>query len=194
MGFGGSSKSGAVKTEINVTPLVDVVLVLLIIFLVTMPTVMRTISLEVPRKAEQFETLSDPSKPILVCRLPNNSIRFDPGTGDSNKIDAGALSDALKPVLESRRARASDERVFIDFHPKVQWQDVVDTIDRVRALGEDNTEDPTKRYEQVKIALRKRDVNDGEGSGIPNGKDDWEACGCQDDLGDACDPKLDLGE
>jgi biopolymer transport protein ExbD/biopolymer transport protein TolR len=192
--MGGSSKPGAVKTEINVTPLVDVVLVLLIIFLVTMPTVMRTVTLEVPRKAEQFETLSDPSKPILVCRLPNNAIRFDPGTGDSTKIEAGGLADALRPVLESRRARASDERVFIDFHPKVQWQDVVDTIDRVRSLGEDNTTDPTKRYEQVKIALRKRDVNDAEGSGTPNGKDDYEACGCQDDLGETCDPKLNLGE
>jgi biopolymer transport protein ExbD len=192
--MGGSSKPGAVKNEINVTPLVDVVLVLLIIFLVTMPTVMRTITLEVPRKAEQFEQLSDPSKPILVCRLPNNQVRFDPGTGDSNKIDANSLRDALAPVLESRRARASDERVFIDFHPKVQWQDVVDTIDRVRSLGQDNTEDPTKRYEQIKIALRKRDVNDAEGSGAPNGKDDYEACGCQDDLDDSCDPKLDFGE
>ena len=47
MGMGGGGKPNSVKSEINVTPLVDVVLVLLIIFLVTMPVVMRTVTLEV---------------------------------------------------------------------------------------------------------------------------------------------------
>ena len=40
-------KQGGVKTDINVTPLIDVVLVLLIIFLVTMPIMMKTITIEV---------------------------------------------------------------------------------------------------------------------------------------------------
>ena len=55
MGMGTSSGPGQVKSDINVTPLVDVVLVLLIIFLITMPVVMRTVTLEVPRKADDTE-------------------------------------------------------------------------------------------------------------------------------------------
>ena len=47
-----SQKSDGMMTEINITPLVDVVLVLLIIFLVTMPIMMKQVTLEVPRKAD----------------------------------------------------------------------------------------------------------------------------------------------
>src|SRR5215208_4843717 len=52
MAFGGSGASGGVKSDINVTPLVDVVLVLLIIFLVAMPIVMKNIEIEIPKKLE----------------------------------------------------------------------------------------------------------------------------------------------
>ena len=53
MSMGGGGGRGAVKSDINVTPLVDVVLVLLIIFLVTMPILMKDISVDVPKKAEE---------------------------------------------------------------------------------------------------------------------------------------------
>ena len=172
MGMGGSSKPGAVKNEINVTPLVDVVLVLLIIFLVTMPIVMRTVSLEVPRKAEEFEDPTTQTKPILICRLPN-SIRLDPGTGDSKQIDTTQLAGDLNPVLKQK---VGEKVVFIDFHPEVPWAAVIETIDLVRSLAEPD-KDPKKKYESIKIALKTRDNNN-------NGKDDADACGCKDDLTD----------
>src|SRR5687768_3969338 len=53
MAFGGGGGAGRVKSDINVTPLVDVVLVLLIIFLVAMPIVMKNIEIEVPKKTDE---------------------------------------------------------------------------------------------------------------------------------------------
>jgi len=53
---GGSNKS--VKAEINITPLVDVVLVLLIIFMVLVPIMMRQVVLEVPRKIQDDEVVT----------------------------------------------------------------------------------------------------------------------------------------
>jgi biopolymer transport protein TolR len=187
MGMSTGGKPGSVKNDINVTPLVDVVLVLLIIFLVTMPTVMRTVTLEVPRKLEDFEEVATQTKPILICRLPS-SIRFDAGTGDSRQIDATELPTLLEPVLKQR---VGDKTVFIDFHPEVPWSAVIHTIDLVRSLAE-WSKDPKLKYEGIKVALKRRDVNDDRGSGQPNGRDDADACGCRDDL--KCDPEIAIEE
>ncbi len=61
--------SGGPKHDINVTPLVDVVLVLLIIFLVAMPILIRHITLEVPRKLEADEISSTSTQIILVGKV-----------------------------------------------------------------------------------------------------------------------------
>ena len=57
MGISTGGSKGRQRSEINVTPLVDVVLVLLIIFLVTMPIMMKQVSLDVPRKLNENEQL-----------------------------------------------------------------------------------------------------------------------------------------
>ena len=51
MAFGGSG-SGGIRSDINITPLVDVVLVLLIIFMVMTPTLLKQMELTVPEKAD----------------------------------------------------------------------------------------------------------------------------------------------
>ena len=67
MGMSAGSGSGGVKSDINVTPLVDVVLVLLIIFLVTMPIILRDLVLEIPRKLEDTEQVEP--EPSLVLEV-----------------------------------------------------------------------------------------------------------------------------
>ena len=51
MAFGGSG-GGGIRSDINITPLVDVVLVLLIIFMVMTPTLLKQMELTVPDKAD----------------------------------------------------------------------------------------------------------------------------------------------
>lgn len=146
MSAGGDGKT--VKSEINVTPLVDVVLVLLIIFLVTMPVVMRTVTLEVPRKAEVNEDTSTAAKSIIVTQRADGSVVLADGVKDDQTITALELPKMLRDLLKDRQG---EKVVFVDFCEHVMWQDVVATMDRVRSVAED------KSHNEIKVALRKVD-------------------------------------
>ena len=66
MSTGGSGDKKAVSSEINVTPLIDVLLVLLIIFLVVMPIMMKMETLQVPRKLDDQNEMPDPNASQLT--------------------------------------------------------------------------------------------------------------------------------
>ena len=157
MGMGVSSGPGQVKSEINVTPLVDVVLVLLIIFLVTMPVVMRTVTLEVPRKAEAMEDTSTAAKSIIVTQRADGSINLSDGIKEDRTISSLDLTKELRPVIAQK---SGEKVVFIDFCEGVPWQDVVTTMDRVRAVASEETAPIKERREaggNIKVALKKKD-------------------------------------
>lgn len=65
MAFGTAGNRGPLA-DINVTPLVDVMLVLLIIFIVTTPMVTRTLTLDLPQSSPQPRTQVEPSAPIAL--------------------------------------------------------------------------------------------------------------------------------
>ena len=70
---GGSGKGP--KSILNVTPLVDVVLVLLVIFMVTMPVMMRNIPVTVPRDLEPIE--APIATPVLVKAMVDGTLSAD---------------------------------------------------------------------------------------------------------------------
>jgi biopolymer transport protein ExbD len=83
----GGSEEGAMMAEINTTPLVDVMLVLLIIFLITVPVITRTIRLDLP-KAVNAPTETKPENVTLAVdangnvywndlRMPNNEVLLE---------------------------------------------------------------------------------------------------------------------
>jgi biopolymer transport protein ExbD len=143
-------KPGGIVSGINVTPLVDVVLVLLIIFLVTMPVVMRTVTLEVPRKADMDEDISLASKQIIVTYRADQQIVLSDGldSDKDHKIPATNLAMEIRPMLE---AKQGEKIVFVDFCDGVVWGDVVATMDRVRSLASD------KGHNDIKVALKKKE-------------------------------------
>ena len=147
MGFSTGGNSGP-KSEINVTPLVDVVLVLLIIFLVTMPVVMRTVTLEVPRSIDEQETVSTPQKSIIVTQRADGSINLADGVKEDRVISSLEIAKELRSTLAER---TGEKVVFVDFCEGVSWQDVVATMDRVRSLAND------KNHNDIKVALKKKD-------------------------------------
>src|SRR5580698_3823279 len=84
MGMSVGNKSGGVQSEINVTPLIDVLLVLLIIFLIAMPIVMKMETLEVPRKLNNDIEMPDPNANNLTITVhADQSFTFNDGDHDT---------------------------------------------------------------------------------------------------------------
>ncbi len=146
MGMSAGGKQGSLQTEINVTPLIDVVLVLLIIFLVTMPIMMKMVTLEVPRKLDDANEMPDPAagNPITVTIKADMSVILNDGEKDTS-ITLIDLPKNLRPLLDKK---ISDKVVFVDFDDQVAWNTVVETMDQVRSIAID------ANHDEVKVALK----------------------------------------
>ena len=143
-------KSGGIKNDINVTPLIDVVLVLLIIFLVTMPIMMKTITLIVPRKLDlDREFQSSDVKNVTVLIKSDMSVELDTGDRVIN-AQVPEVAAQLRPLLEGKQ----DKLVFVDFEDPVPWEQVVLLMDAIRSVAADS------EHNDVKVALKMKDKKD----------------------------------
>jgi biopolymer transport protein TolR len=147
MGMSTGGNKGGVSSDINVTPLIDVLLVLLIIFLVVMPIMMKMETLEVPRKLNNEIEMPDPNASLLTVTVKKDgTVTFNDGDKDI-PIQAVDLAKTLRPKLEAMH-QGTDKVVFVDFEPEVLWKDVVTTMDSIRSLAADINHD------EIKVALK----------------------------------------
>ncbi len=130
MGMGGGGKSG-LKDDINVTPLVDVVLVLLIIFMVTMPILMRQITIEVPRKLADDEEPAVAARQITVLVRADGTVKISDGFSDK-EVQRVELASTLLPLVEKKK---TEKVVFVDFEDEVVYGDAVSVMDTVKGVG-----------------------------------------------------------
>jgi biopolymer transport protein ExbD len=119
----------SVNATINITPLVDVVLVLLIIFMVVVPAVQRQIPVEVPPQAPPGTVSLEP--PLQVLVQPDLSLVVE-DRGTRNDVRAVDLAETLRQRLASRGASST---VFVDVAPEVSWRDAVGVMDTIRGVG-----------------------------------------------------------
>lgn len=121
---GGSPKSRVVMSDINVTPLVDVMLVLLIIFMVTAPMMQQGLEVELPEtKPSGVETTDEPF--ILVIKK-NKKIYI----GDS-QVGADNLQGKLKAIFETRK----NKQVYLQADRHVDYGTVAEAMAEIRAAG-----------------------------------------------------------
>jgi biopolymer transport protein TolR len=147
MGMSTGGNKGGVQSEINVTPLIDVLLVLLIIFLVVMPIMMKMETLDVPRKINDTQEMPDPNASQLTITVKKDgSMTFNDGDKDM-PIQAIDLAKTLRPKLEAMHS-GTEKVVFVDFEPEVLWSEVVTTMDTIRSLAAD------VNHDEVKVALK----------------------------------------
>jgi len=147
MGMSTGGNKGGVQSEINVTPLIDVLLVLLIIFLVVMPIMMKMETLEIPRKIQENEA-PDPNAMMLTVKV---KVTLDMVLSENDKetpIAAVDLARTLRPKLEEVAKRGNDRVIFVDFDDAVPWANVVSTMDSIRSLAAD------VNHDDVKVALK----------------------------------------
>jgi len=114
------------NSEINVTPLVDVVLVLLIIFMVVTPLLEKDIGVRVP-PTEKVEALTEPPPDQLVVRLAAD------GTLDING-DAVAPEDYVARLTGMVGAR-SDKTVFVVADDRAPYPGLVHLLDGAKQAG-----------------------------------------------------------
>jgi len=112
--------------EINVTPLVDVVLVLLIIFMVVTPLLEKDLAVQLP-STEKVEEVKDIPPDQLVVRVAIDGQMQING----NPVDPAAYVDTLK----ARVAARSDKTVFIVADDKANYGKLVLALDGAKAAG-----------------------------------------------------------
>ena len=127
MDVGGSK--GGVKSDINVTPLVDVMLVLLIIMMLVAPLLQQGITVTLPKatnSVDKPETRGQTTIAISVDKHVYLNAKEVPSPNDN-------LGNAVKEVLEGKKA---DEKVvFIKADQGVDYGVVMATMDQLRAAG-----------------------------------------------------------
>jgi biopolymer transport protein ExbD/biopolymer transport protein TolR len=110
-------------SEINVTPLVDVMLVLLIIFMVTAPMLQTGIDVQLPETRNVKEV--NPEQRIIISISREGFIYYG-----SDAIHFSTIAERLK-----RDVKAPNDRIFLRADKDVKWNYIVSVIDAIRGAG-----------------------------------------------------------
>lgn len=158
MGISTGGNKGGAKSDINVTPLVDVVLVLLIIFLVATPILLRYVTVEVPRKIdEQTEDITVAARQIVILVKFDGSFVVKEGNSEDKVTNIQVLQ---KDVLKRLESKKTEKIVFMDFEDDVPYEQVVTSMDYIKGTEAQlsiNKGRPEEEWERVKVALKIRE-------------------------------------
>jgi biopolymer transport protein ExbD/biopolymer transport protein TolR len=117
------------NSEINVTPMVDVMLVLLIIFMVVTPMLQKGMNVEMAKTNNPIAMEdADKEDAVLVAVNREGKVFFD-----TEQITLDALSTRVQDKLSGR----ADKRIFIKADGRAKYGIVVEVVDTVRTAGVD---------------------------------------------------------
>jgi biopolymer transport protein ExbD/biopolymer transport protein TolR len=119
-----------VNSNINVTPMVDVMLVLLIIFMVITPMLQKGVSVDLA-KVNSPSAMPDADKEdaLIVAVMRDGKLFFG-----NDRIEADQLTQKIKDRLANR----VDKRVYVRADARAKYGSVVEVVDNVRAAGVDD--------------------------------------------------------
>ena len=113
--------------EINITPLIDVLLVLIVIFMVITPVTQKGFHTQVPQPA--LPNQKEPSKETLILSIDRGgAIRLN-----QELLEPSALLSRLREVFSLR----ADRTVFVQADDEVLFNEVAQVIDNARGAGAD---------------------------------------------------------
>lgn len=124
MGSAGGNRGRATLSEINVTPLVDVMLVLLIMFMVTTPLMQQGIDVDLPKTSPSGVETTD--EPFVLVISAGQKI-----TVGKQELDIDTLQEKLKAIFETRK----NKQIYIQADRKVDYGFVAEAMAEIRAAG-----------------------------------------------------------
>jgi biopolymer transport protein ExbD/biopolymer transport protein TolR len=110
-------------SEINVTPLVDVMLVLLIIFMVTAPMLQTGIDVELPQTRNVTDV--NPEERIIISISRQGEIYYG-----SNPVNFSAIPELLR-----KDAKSPKDSIFLRADKDVKWNSIVSVMDKIIGAG-----------------------------------------------------------
>jgi biopolymer transport protein TolR len=120
---GGNYQSNRMLSEINVTPMVDVMLVLLIIFMVSAPLMQQGIQVDLPKT--KSPSLSEQEKPVVLV-VSKDGVKIA-----GNSIPGSELTEKLKAIYEKREKK----EIFIQADKGIPYGNVAMVMSQVQAAG-----------------------------------------------------------
>ena len=132
MGMGGGNKGGAMS-EINVTPMIDVLLVLLIIFMVIVPVTPKGLDTLIPQPPKNKTQEPQNDRTIVVQVLSNGA------SAPSYKINDQAFNKtAIEPKLVDIFSSRQEKVMFVDGDKDLDFAPIAEVIDFGHQAGVDN--------------------------------------------------------
>jgi len=116
---------GGVKSDINVTPLVDVMLVLLIIMMIVAPLLNQGVSLQLPQAQNSTEMPETQGQTVLAITADGSY------WVDSIQVPLNGLARRMDEVLSSK----NEQLVIIKADDEAQYGAVMEALDELRTLG-----------------------------------------------------------
>lgn len=145
MGMSSGSSKGGATPNINVTPLIDVLLVLLIIFMVISPLKPSRFEAKVPAEPKpDDQTVAKPNPLTLVVAVNKSDLKLQLNNQDAGDVtNPDALVNQLTTIFAGRTANGAfregtnevEKTVFIKSPRSVRYGDVVKVIDAVKSAG-----------------------------------------------------------